>query len=85
ELELLDEITRLCYNSKLDPRVLGLTWTNQIRAYRRVRGAQYIPSCIHHSIRWSDQDPFIENKLSDNKWHIVSKEKPIVKDKFIPA
>ncbi|KAK0488096.1 hypothetical protein EDD18DRAFT_1081991, partial [Armillaria luteobubalina] len=85
ELELLDEITRLRYNSKLDPRVLGLTWTDQIRAYRMVKGAQYMPSCIHHSIRWSDQDPFIENELLNGKWRIVSEEKPTVKDKFVPA
>ncbi|KAK0491918.1 hypothetical protein EDD18DRAFT_1358347 [Armillaria luteobubalina] len=85
ELELLDEITRLRYNSKLDPRVLGLTWTDQIRAYRMVKGAQYVPSCIHRSIRWSDQDPFVENELSNGKWCIVSEEKPTVKDKFVPA
>ncbi|KAK0501943.1 hypothetical protein EDD18DRAFT_1065252 [Armillaria luteobubalina] len=85
ELELLDKITMLRYNSKLDPRVLGLTRTDQIRAYRMVKGAQYVPSCIHHSIRWSDQDPFVENELSNGKWRIVSEEKPTVKDKFVPA
>ncbi len=86
ELELLDEITKLCYHSKLDPKVIGLTWIDQIRAYQKVMGAQYVLSYVHSSIQWSVHNPFIENELPNIKWHIITKESVTLKDtKFIPA
>ncbi|PBK79782.1 hypothetical protein ARMGADRAFT_905905, partial [Armillaria gallica] len=86
ELELLDEITKLHYHLKLNPKVIGLMQTDQIRAYRKVMGAWYVPSYVHSSIQWSVHDPFIENELPNIKWHIITKESMTLKDtKFIPA
>ncbi len=77
---------KLRYHSKLDPKVIGLTRTDQIRAYRKVMGAQYVLSYVHSSIQWSVHNPFIENELPDIKWHIITKESVTLKDtKFIPA
>ncbi|KAK0439734.1 uncharacterized protein EV420DRAFT_1244476, partial [Desarmillaria tabescens] len=70
ELELLDKITKLRYDSQLNSRVIGLTRSDLIKSYRKVKGMQYIPHRIHSSIKWDKNNPFIEEDHPDIKWHI---------------
>jgi len=63
ELELLDEITRLCYMGKLPVTIAGDTRNNVIAAFREWKGEQYVPQSVHASIRWSKHSPWLESKV----------------------
>ena len=53
ELELLDDITNLCYLGKLPVTVYGDTRNNLISTFRQWKGLHYIPRQVHQAIRWS--------------------------------
>ena len=73
DLELLDEITKLQYHSKLPKTVIGDRRNDLIHAYRLHKGPEYVPATVHNSIRWSDLDPMLE-PIDDNiGWEIVKK------------
>lgn len=57
ELELLDEITKLCYNDKFPPDVQGETRYSLIESYRQHKGSTYLPSSLHPSLMWTHSDP----------------------------
>ena len=59
ELALLDEITRLRYEGKLLPGVVGNTRATLLRSFKAVYGDDYCPSDLHQSLRWSAEDPLI--------------------------
>ncbi|KAF8870506.1 hypothetical protein BD779DRAFT_1455303, partial [Infundibulicybe gibba] len=59
ELEFLDEITRLTYESKLPPRVTGDRRNTLVTSYRLFKGEGYIPKTVHNAIRWSKSDPYL--------------------------
>ncbi|KAF8239987.1 hypothetical protein L208DRAFT_1235067, partial [Tricholoma matsutake] len=58
ELEMLDDITTLCYNGKLPVSVVGECRNDLISAFCMVRGDKYIPPKVHRVIHWKDSDPF---------------------------
>lgn len=63
ELELLDEITRLRYSSKLPVHVdSGNTRNSIIASFRAWKGCKYVPSTVHRSIRWSAHSPWLESE-----------------------
>ena len=65
ELELLDDVTRVRYSGKLPVSVDGDTRNNVITSFRNWKGAQYIPSSVHSSIRWSKRSPWLETEVLD--------------------
>jgi hypothetical protein len=64
-LELLDDVTRLRYSGKLPVTVDGDTRNNVITSFREWKGAQYVPSTVHKSIRWSKHSPWQETEALD--------------------
>ncbi|KAF8234152.1 hypothetical protein L208DRAFT_1263147 [Tricholoma matsutake] len=58
ELEMLDDITTLCYNGKLPISVVGNSRNDLISTFHLVRGERYVPSNVHQAIHWKDNDPF---------------------------
>ena len=65
ELELLDNVTRLRYSGKLLVSVDGDTRNNIITSFREWKGAQYVPSSTHSSIKWSKRSPWLETEVLD--------------------
>jgi len=60
DLELLDEITRLRYESKLHKTVTGETRNSLVHTFRMHKGTNYVPATVHQSIRWSQTDPMLD-------------------------
>ncbi len=75
ELELLDKITRLCYEHCLPITVKGECRYMLIDSYCKVEGEYYVHSFIHLAILWSKALPFKPNQTEDIPWHILKKEK----------
>ncbi|KDR79825.1 hypothetical protein GALMADRAFT_1360531 [Galerina marginata CBS 339.88] len=65
ELEILDEITTLRYNTKLSVKVHGDTRNLLIKSFRESKGLQYVPKLVHSAIRWSKRDPLNESEIYD--------------------
>jgi hypothetical protein len=80
DLELLDEITRLKYESKLHNSVMGERRNTLIHTYRLHRGLEYVPAAVHASIAWSNRDPMLDPIHDDLEWKMV--EKINAKNKF---
>ena len=75
ELELLDDVTRVRYSGKLPVSVDGDTRNNVITSFRNWKGAQYIPSSVHSSIRWSKRSPWLETEVLDLDERLAMLEK----------
>ena len=75
ELELLDEITKLQYESRLPQSVMGDRRIALIHTYRLHKGMSYVPAIVHHSIRWNKADPMLDSKDNNVEWKIVEKTK----------
>ena len=75
ELELLDDVTRLRYSGKLPLSVDGDTRNNVITSFRKWKGAQYVPSTVHGSIRWSKRSPWLETEALDLDKRLAMLEK----------
>lgn len=75
ELELLDDVTRVRYPGKLPVSVDGDTRNNVITSFRNWKGAQYIPSSVHSSIRWSKRSPWLETEVLDLDERLAMLEK----------
>ena len=77
ELEMLDDITMLCYNRKLPSSVVGIHRNDLISAFRLLKGEEYVPSKVHRAIRWKENDPLHLSEGTDVAWRIVdSSDKP---------
>jgi hypothetical protein len=50
ELELLDEITWLCYIGRLPPQVCGEHRNKLIRSYQKWKGVSYVPKGVHKAL-----------------------------------
>jgi hypothetical protein len=84
ELEILDDITTLRYNGKLPSSVVGVCRNDLISAFRLLKGEKYVPSKVHHAIRWKESDPFHLSKGTNVAWRIVDsseKERPAADSK----
>lgn len=75
ELELLDEITRLCYLGKLPVTVDGDTRNNVITSFRSWKGEQYVLKNVHTSIRWSKRNPWIDSKNLNERIALLEQQK----------
>ncbi|KIL54017.1 hypothetical protein M378DRAFT_93257, partial [Amanita muscaria Koide BX008] len=75
DLELLDEITKLHYKSKLHKSVVGNRRNALIHAYRLHKGMNYVPSVVHQSIKWNKLNPMLEPIDDDIEWKVVEKNK----------
>ena len=61
ELEVMDEITLLKYESKLHNSVIGETRNALIHTYHMHKGLDYIPSAVHPAIKWNKKDVWLES------------------------
>ena len=71
DLELLDEITKLRYLSKLPGKVIGDRRNDLIQAYRDYKGMTYVPDNVHESLRWSDSDPMLDPITAADDWNVI--------------
>ena len=58
ELELLDDIVRLRYNSTLPANVYGDRRNTLLESFRLAMGKAYTPPHLHRSLEWSKDRPF---------------------------
>ncbi|KAJ3846153.1 hypothetical protein EV368DRAFT_70143 [Lentinula lateritia] len=80
ELELLDKITQLRYESKCDNTVQEITRLVLIELFRKWKGTYYNPPLTHTSIRWSAKDPYVVEQHNVIPWSIIAsktKEKSV--------
>ena len=73
ELELLDEVTNLRFNGNLPQSVQGDRRNVLIHTFRQYKGSSYIPSSVHSSIKWSQNDPMLEPIADDMPWIMIGK------------
>jgi hypothetical protein len=72
DLEILDEITRLAFHSKLMPEINGHCGNTLIKQFRTWKGLNYVPENLHPAIKWSAQQPYpSEVEVQDIQWKIV--------------
>ena len=84
DLELLDEITKLQYESKLHETVAGSRRSTLIHAYRQIKGLNYVPPAVHHSIAWNAKDPMLDPINEETMdWKMKDKTKEINSKKLI--
>jgi hypothetical protein len=75
ELEILDEITKMNYESRLPPHVSGHRRNTLICNYREWRGSMHIPEHMHPAIQWSENKPYpIVHTVTDSPWQIIDKK-----------
>jgi len=74
DLELLDEITKLCYLGQLPSSINGDRRNALIHEFRMDKGMDYVPSTVHSSIKWSKNDPMLDPIADDLLWKVVTKE-----------
>jgi hypothetical protein len=82
ELEMLDDIGRLRYESQLDGTIVSDHRCELIQKFRKWKGDKYVPTEVHKAIRWGKFDPFQDLPDDNLIWHIVEKhEKKDVEEK----
>ncbi len=75
ELEVLDDITKLRYESVLPNHG---EWSSTQRCYNTIQtmeGDNYIPTKVHAALKWSHKSPFILGYCDDAKWKIVNSKR----------
>ena len=91
EHEILDDITRLRYESQLPDHVQGVLRNPLIRAYQKWRGTSYVPEKTDTLLKWSPIDPMkLLPVVTDTPWQLVGKSKVKISGtnattSFIPA
>ncbi len=63
ELELLDEITALRFNSELRSDISGFTRNDILLGYRKYRGMSYIPTKLHTALKWNCHNPWLDPEV----------------------
>ncbi|KAF8874022.1 hypothetical protein BD779DRAFT_1428885, partial [Infundibulicybe gibba] len=76
ELELLDNVMSLRYQSKLPPGIEGDCRNTIIHAFRECKGDGYVPPNVHRAIRWSKSDPFLESAVDNFEWQVLHDAAP---------
>ena len=78
DLEILDEITKLAFHSKLVPGIDGHCRNTLIRQFRTWKDLHYVPENLHPSIKWSTQQPYpLVAEMQDIQWQIVDRNKKL--------
>jgi hypothetical protein len=92
ELELLDDITRLRYESKLPERIEGSFRNALIHKFQLWKGIHYVPTQTDLALRWTAQDPLdlisvVESpwKLSNSKQTNIVPKSEKLSSMFLPA
>jgi len=71
-LELLNDITKLAFESQLPEAINGHRRTTLIHLYHSWKGALYIPEKVHPAIKWSDKNKStIKQDTEDTPWHTL--------------
>ncbi|TFK67657.1 hypothetical protein BDN72DRAFT_770433 [Pluteus cervinus] len=78
ELEMLDFITQLNYEGKLKANTLTGIRSSTISRFMADIGDKELPKHIHHTIRWSPNDPFEVDNVYNITWQTI-KEVPKAK------
>jgi hypothetical protein len=75
DLEILDEITKLVFESELPKEIDGNRRNSIIRLFRIWKGVHYVPETMHPVIKWSDKcvNP-LQPKVLDSPWHVVNRK-----------
>ena len=71
-LELLDTITCLHFESALPSSISGSMRSELVSGYRKWKGANHIPTTVHAAIQWKKSDPFLEDDVEDVLWELLS-------------
>ena len=75
-MELLDEITKLAYESQLPKEINGHRRNTLIHLYRSWKGALYVPEKAHPAIKWSEKNlSLIKPDAIDTPWHTIDRSK----------
>ncbi|KAA1479974.1 hypothetical protein DENSPDRAFT_789759, partial [Dentipellis sp. KUC8613] len=67
ELEVLNYITKLRFEGKLEPGVGGNTRCSLIKSFQSIY-KNYCPQGIHNAIKWSDKDPLLSVEEDDDEF-----------------
>ncbi|THU94619.1 hypothetical protein K435DRAFT_578937, partial [Dendrothele bispora CBS 962.96] len=82
ELMLLDELTELRYNHKLDPRVYGETRNQLLRSYQNIKGNNYDPLSIPHALSsQSKKDSKVPPLAESTNWQLIGQRKTLQSSK----
>jgi len=74
-LELLDEITKLAFDSQLPLEINGHRRNTIIRQFRSWTGINYMPEKLHPNIKWCQERPYpLEAEIQDVPWKMVNKK-----------
>ncbi|KAF4565753.1 hypothetical protein EYR36_002331 [Pleurotus pulmonarius] len=82
DLELLDDITRLQFESKLPSAVVGDTRRTLIQSFRKHKSDSYIPHHMHAAIRWNKKQPYTEPDFNDMDWSVIPNQQV---NRFLPT
>ena len=75
ELEILDEITTLRFEDKLNSNIVGNTRSILLHKFYENRSITYIPKKMSELLKWSQENPLILPKIDPNaKWRMLSKK-----------
>jgi hypothetical protein len=75
-LEILDEITRLRFENTLPKGITGNRRNVIICQFQKLKGTDYVPHNVHHSIRWNKQDPLeMLDVVTDTPWQLLKNSK----------
>ncbi|THU83190.1 hypothetical protein K435DRAFT_689995, partial [Dendrothele bispora CBS 962.96] len=78
ELMLLDELTELRYNHKLDPRVNGETRNQLLRSYQKIKGNKYDPLSMPHALfNQSQKDCKVPPLAESTGWQLIGQKKTV--------
>ncbi|KAF5373940.1 hypothetical protein D9758_000888 [Tetrapyrgos nigripes] len=75
ELEILNDITKLCVDQKLPPSIIGDLRGPLIQQYRSHFGNKHRPEGLHESLVWDASEKFESTLDKDISWMILEKEK----------
>ena len=72
ELELLDDITTMAYNSLLPKYIDSDVRNVRIKQYRDWKGHRYVPKMMSRAISWSSKKPFKQGPIEiHSEWKII--------------
>ena len=76
DLELLNEITELAFNSQLPQGIKGHRRSTLISQYRKWKGVMHVPENLHPAITWNDKNPNeLKQDISYVAWQTIDRNK----------
>ena len=72
DLEILDKITRLAFNSQLPQNIDGHQRNTLIHLFRIWKGINHVPETVHPVITWSNKHMYpLQLEVLNSHWHVV--------------